>query len=181
MSATATLSRRSAQTLPPVAGPIKVRAIQPTDTELLRHALDGVSQRGCLRRFQTPVPRFLEALLTWMTDVDGVDHAAFVALEGATCVGLARYVRRIDDPSVAEVALTVLASREGRGVGRRLADALADTAAENGVDTLVWLVQPNNIEARALLRALGGYVVIHNGLVEGHLRLTERRALQHLA
>jgi ribosomal protein S18 acetylase RimI-like enzyme len=65
-------------------------------------------------------------------------------------VGVARYVCE-DDPTVAEVAVTVLDDYQRRGIGTLLTRTLAEVAAENGIRSVVNYVQWENAAAIELL------------------------------
>ena len=66
-------------------------------------------------------------------------------------VGVARYVREADDPTVAEVAVTVLDAYQRRGIGTLLTRTLGEVAAENGIRSFVNYVQWENAAAIELL------------------------------
>lgn len=109
----------------PTADPalVLVRAARPADMAEVEELIRGFARRGLL------LPKTLDQL-----------HRTFreflVARDGGGsllgCVAL-----RVYSPALAEVsALAVAARAHGRGVGRRLMDALVHEAGSLGIDTL---------------------------------------------
>ncbi|MGI8573767.1 MAG: GNAT family N-acetyltransferase, partial [Egibacteraceae bacterium] len=143
-----------------------------SDAEWLRRTVGRVPQPSRLIHMPETVSRIRTGLLSWMTQVDGVNHVAVVAEREGACAGLARYVRSRDDVHVAEVAVTVMEGHHDRGIARRLIDALGDIAVENGVNELLYRVHGRNAEVHALLRAQEAYVVVRDGVVERRVRLS---------
>jgi acetyl coenzyme A synthetase (ADP forming)-like protein len=92
------------------------------------------------------------ALVAPYLDPDGVERGALVGTladgGGERVVALASWTR-LRDPSVAEVAFAVEDGLQGKGVGTRLLEQLADSAARAGVEQFVAEVLPDN---RSMLR-----------------------------
>src|SRR3954454_6094115 len=101
--------------------PVELRQIRGDDKEQLRAGYERLSERSRLRRFLAPKPRLTESDLRYLTEVDGVNHYAVVALLGEDIVGVARWVRLVDDPQEAEAAVVVGDPLQGRGIGKLLA------------------------------------------------------------
>jgi ribosomal protein S18 acetylase RimI-like enzyme len=119
-------------------------------------AFARLSPESRYRRFFTPMNQLSEGTLTYLTEVDHVDHEALVAVSAADgLVGVARYVRPTPDSSVAEAAITVIDDWQGRGLGRRLLLRLATRARQQGVRQFSALVKVENPAAVELLRGLG--------------------------
>src|SRR5262249_33595262 len=68
--------------------------------------------------------------------------------------GIARFIRSASDPRSAEVAVTVTDDAQGRGLGRRLVETLAQAARERGIDTFEMRVLGNNRRVHESLRSL---------------------------
>jgi nucleotide-binding universal stress UspA family protein/GNAT superfamily N-acetyltransferase len=134
---------------------IVIRPIEPGDREGLREGFERLSPESRYRRFFSPVPRLSERHLDYLTQVDHHDHEALVAVEadGDAGVGVARYVRTA--PDEAEPAMAVTDDWQGRGVGGRLLDELANRAREEGIARFRAPVLAGNREALGLLRRLG--------------------------
>jgi GNAT superfamily N-acetyltransferase len=107
-----------------------------------------------LRFFQAP-----EALgpdeLEYLTNLDYESHFALAALllGGPAPEGIAvgRYLRDPSDPTLAEVAVTVMDDHQRRGVGTLLTRELGEVAAERGIRTLVsYVLWGNDLAVDAL-------------------------------
>jgi RimJ/RimL family protein N-acetyltransferase len=116
---------------------------------------DGLSQRSRRLRFLGPKPVLRERELAQLVDVGCCGREAVVAIEPTSgrAVGIARYVEVSSD--TAEVAFEVVDEWQGRGLGRRLAEALAELAAEHGLRRLSASIAVDNPAALALMRRLG--------------------------
>jgi nucleotide-binding universal stress UspA family protein len=134
---------------------VEIRPIEPDDRALLAEGFERLSPESRYRRFFGPMPHLSERYLDYLTRVDHHDHEALVAVDAATGdgVGVARYVRTGD--VVAEPAVVVGDAWQGRGVGGRLLDALADRAREEGIQRFEAPVLATNSEAMAVLERLG--------------------------
>ena len=105
-----------------------------------------------------------ESQLTYLTDVDHHDHEALVAFtEDGELVGVARFVRLVDEPAAAEAAVTVADAYQGRGVGTVLTQELARRAREEDVDVFTATALAANLEVIDLLGRLGDSQVKHDG------------------
>src|SRR5436190_4071687 len=113
-----------------------VRHVRPSDKEIIAKAWSVLSEESQRRRFLAPKPRLSSSDLRYLTEVDGVDHVALIALRADNwnrLVAVGRFVRLPDDPETAEVAITVADPMQGRGVGRQIGLLLADEARERGI------------------------------------------------
>lgn len=86
--------------------------------------------------------------LEYLTNIDYENHFAFAAvlLGGPTPkgIGVGRYLRDREDPTVAEVAVTVMDDHQRRGVGTLLTRALGEVATARGIRTFVSYVRWGN-------------------------------------
>jgi GNAT superfamily N-acetyltransferase len=134
-----------------------IRPIRPDDKGLLTDGIARLSQRTLTRRFLSPKTRLSPAELRYLTEVDGHDHVAYVALtagEPRHLVAVGRWVRSHERPRVAEVAFVVGDSWQGRGVGSLLAAALADEARFRGIRCFTATMQADNLPAHRLVEKL---------------------------
>ncbi len=112
----------------------------PCDKACLARAFDQLSVRSRHMRFFSPINKLSDAQLTYLTEVDGINHVVLVALvndgQQHKGIGIGRYIRNQQDSEVAEFAITVSDSYQGRGVGSLLLDSLLDHACGNHVRIL---------------------------------------------
>ena len=136
---------------------IEIRPIRPDDREALAEGIRQMSPESRYRRFFSPIERLSEAQLTYLTEVDHHDHEALVAVERDTDrgIGVARFVRSAEDPSVAEVAVAVADDWHNQGVGSTLLHRLTERAREEGIRRFSGSVLEENRPMLDLLRELG--------------------------
>jgi RimJ/RimL family protein N-acetyltransferase len=145
-------------------GRVLVRRITPADAPLLADGFARLSEESRRLRFLAPKPSLSEAELRYLSEVDGHRHEALGATDAGTRqgVGIARFVRDDDDPSRAEVAVTVADEWQGRGVGTVLLEHLAERAREEGVARFTALVARDNRPVQGLLERIGPVRVVHH-------------------
>jgi GNAT superfamily N-acetyltransferase len=154
--------------------PVTVRVLPRSDAG---HAVDtvfaGLSPTSRLHRFHTPVPRLTGAMRERLTDIDGRRRAAVVAEADGTPVGIARLAG--DGGGSADMAMAVVDAWHRRGVGTRLATALADLAAEIGYTELRGMVLPENVAMLELARRTFPWARRHfdGDVIELHIRVGE--------
>ena len=159
------LVRTARQRLAAFVTPVPVRLRDGTEV-MLRPILPGDGVRVIKGRVwfspETLYRRFLsvrtptEALLTYLSEVDYVDHFVWVVTDGAArqLVADARFVRDSDDPALAEIAFTVADAYQNRGIGTLLLAALAAAARVDGVERFHASILAENWPARTLLDRL---------------------------
>jgi GNAT superfamily N-acetyltransferase len=126
---------------------VLIRPIRPQDKELLRDGFRRLSDESRLRRFMAPMRELGDAQLAHLTEIDYVDHFAWVAVlagEPGTGIGVGRYVRLRDEPEVAEAAITIVDEHQGKGLGTLLLGMLAATARTAGVASFRGYVMRDN-------------------------------------
>src|SRR5262249_1697074 len=89
---------------------VLVRPIRSTDRSLVADGFARLSARSRRMRFLTAKDYLSPSELTYLTDVDHVNHVALGALSLADGrgVGVARYVRNVEATDAAEIAVTVV-------------------------------------------------------------------------
>jgi GNAT superfamily N-acetyltransferase len=141
---------------------VLLRPVVPEDKERLVQGLDRLSLASRYRRFMTAVARIPPKQLAYFTELDYVNHYAVGAITldepGDPGIGVARYVRLVEEPEVAEVAVTIIDEYQGRGLGKLLLRALAAVAAEHGIQTFQAEIMGDNHGARALVTGLGARI-----------------------
>lgn len=153
--------RTARQRLAAFITPIPVRAKDGTEL-FLRPVLPGDAERVGRGRVEfspeTLYRRFFSggapnaAQLTYLCEVDYVDHFVWVVTDGVDgpVVADARFVRDKDNPGSAEIALTVADAYQGRGIGTLLLGALAAAARVGGIKRFHALGLSDNVAVRAL-------------------------------
>lgn len=135
------------------------RPLRPDDKEVIRRGFEALSPASRYRRFFREIDHLTEAQLAYLTEVDGVDHVAWLALvretSGYRGAGVARWIRVPGEPSVAEGAVTVIDSLHGLGIGTTLLWLAARSAIERDVNAFRVVVQGENHPVLALLEGFG--------------------------
>ena len=141
---------------------LHLRWIRPADAPLLRDTFSRLSMRSRMMRFFVPLHTLSDDSVRYLTEVDGVHHAALLALSipgGAVpeerSFGVARFIRSAADPKSAEAAVAVTDDAQGHGLGRRLIETLAIAARERGVETFEANVLWSNARVHAFLQRRG--------------------------
>lgn len=138
---------------------ILFRPIRASDKELLQKGMRHLSPESRYRRFFRHIDHLSEQQLRYLTEVDGRDHVAWVAIlpddPDHYGVGVARWIRLPHERDVAEAAVTVIDSFHHRGIGRALLWILAKTAIERGVKAFRAWTLGDNAPMLELLHDLG--------------------------
>ena len=135
---------------------LSLRPVLPGDNERIVHGPVQFSSETLYRRFQTTrAPT--RSLMTYLFEVDYVDHFVWVMTDGADgpVVADGRFVRDEADPTVAEVAFIVGDDYQGRGVGTFLMDAVSVAARSDGVRRFTARVLADNLAMRSILDRRG--------------------------
>jgi RimJ/RimL family protein N-acetyltransferase len=132
----------------------------PANREALEQEYERLSPETRFGRFLAVVPELSEKMLDLLVDdVDVIDHVALVLLiltkDGTELpLGLARMIRYPDDPTAADVAVTVVDDWQGRGVATALLEVLMRQRPK-GVERIVTVINADNAASLAMLRRLG--------------------------
>jgi len=154
----------------------RLRPLHASDAPALRTFYEQLSEESVQFRFfgHRPAPSVIERLLV----ADGRDEFALIAECGGTIVALAQYARE-SDSSRAEAAFLVADAMQGRGIGTRLLEQLADRARAAGIRTFqAWVLGANHRMLQVFLDS--GFSVrstMDQGVIEVALSLEETEAL----
>ena len=119
-----------------------VRPVRDTDLPVLRRFLRGLSREDRYMRWFTGAPD-LDAATRWSADVDRRERDGVIATTGdGEIVGHAAWARI--DATHAEVAFEVADAQQGHGLATILLAHVAFGAREQGIETLVAEVLPEN-------------------------------------
>jgi RimJ/RimL family protein N-acetyltransferase len=137
-----------------------VRPIVPEDKDLLVEGFAHLSPQTRFRRFLGYMDKLRPPLLRYLTEIDYVEHFAWVGMDADTGagIGVARYVRMRDDPAAAEAAIVIVDEYQGRGAGTLLLQLLGASALSNGITHFVGEALAENEPIRDLLENLGARV-----------------------
>lgn len=136
---------------------VLLRPIEPADKERLTVALGRLSHEMIRRRFLAAKPRFSTGELRYLTEIDGRDHLAIVAVlpdDPESIVAVARCVRLPDVPQTAEFAIVVGDPFQGRGLGTLMVRALADAARAAGIRRFAATMLSDNAAVRRLMATI---------------------------
>ncbi len=135
------------------------RPIAPEDKGRLQAGLSQLSDESRYLRFFSPIDHFTERQLRYLTEIDYVNHFAWVAIlpdhEEGEGIGVARWIRLKDDPGIAEGAVTVVDAYQGQGVGKTLLWLAAYTAIERGIRAFQMWTLGDNVKVKHLLEEMG--------------------------
>jgi acetyltransferase len=137
---------------------VLIRPIEPSDKPLLVEGLRRLSPEAAFRRFLSPKVRFSEAELRYLTEVDGHDHIAYVAVKGDELVAVGRVVRSA--PDTADIAILVWDEWQGLGLGSWLAQRLARAAAAEGVTRIAGTMLADNRPALRIMKGVSPDFVV---------------------
>ncbi|MCK4577529.1 MAG: GNAT family N-acetyltransferase [Candidatus Marinimicrobia bacterium] len=148
---------------------ITVRLLRPDDKEELRRSFEELSVDSRRHRFLSLQGRLTNRQLEYFTEIDYQNHFALCAFDmsngSSRGVGVARYIRIVDEPEVAEFAVTVLDAYQGHGLGRILCELLIKAARENGISMFRGYISEENSSLVSMLKQYGA----HSQMEEGRL------------
>jgi len=142
-----------------------IRPIRSDDKPLLVDGLARLSPESRYKRFLGPKPRFTVSDLRYLTEIDGVDHVAYVALRGDApkeLIAVGRMVRSEMNPKAAEIAVTVWDDWQRRGIGKLLGDHLAMAARDRGIRYLTGTMAADNLAAHRLFHHVSSQLREHH-------------------
>lgn len=136
-----------------------IRPIRPEDKDRLQAGLQLLSPHARYLRFNAHIDRLTAEQLRYLTEIDYSDHMAWVALDqddpDGPGMGVARYIRLKDEPTVAEAAISVIDRYQGRGLGTVLLAVLGKSALDAGITTFRNYVVASNDAMLELFEQLG--------------------------
>src|SRR3954452_18898842 len=141
---------------------VRIRPVRPSDAGLIRDGFARLSEESRRLRFLGPKSTLSDAELRYFTDVDHHDHEALVAVSRLSGKGLAvaRFIRYVDNPCAADLAVTVIDEWQGRRVGTQLVSRLTERARSEGVQRFTALVSSDNTGAQRLLGKVDGQLTL---------------------
>ena len=150
---------------------VEIRPIRPEDKALLERGLEQLSVESRQRRFLGAKPGFSAAELRYLTEVDGRDHIALVAVDADhpdQLIGVVRGVRIAEGGDTADVAIVIGDPWQGAGLGGTMMRALAQRARAQGLHRFSAVLQAGNHPAYRLLRGVS--TTLEDGGTSGGVR-----------
>ena len=136
---------------------LRLRAPRQDDADRLLAFFGSLSERSLYLRFHgfpSLGPQLVEPLL----DPDWTERGALIGAlaeeGGERVIAVANYVR-LRDPTLAEAAFAVADENQGRGVGTRLLEQLAERAASVGIERFLAEVLADNRSMLGVFEAAG--------------------------
>jgi RimJ/RimL family protein N-acetyltransferase len=136
---------------------LRIRPVEPADKPRLAVALARLSRESVRRRFLAAKPSLSASELRYLTEVDGSQHIALVAVldsDPEHVAGVARCIRTEPGGDSAEFAIVVSDELHGRGLGTALATALAERACAAGIRRFEATALAENVAVIALLEGV---------------------------
>ena len=159
---------------------MRLRPPRSEDAGALIALFDALSDESRYSRFHGQ-PSIDGRTVAPMVDPDWAERGALVGTHEDEVVALGSYVR-LRDVRSAEVAFAVADDFQGRGIGTRLLERLAELAAAAGIEEFLAEVLPSNAAMLGVF-ADAGYVTsrsLDGGVVEVRLTLAPTAAFQEL-
>lgn len=138
---------------------VTIRPIRPDDKDRLARGHAMMSARTQRLRYLAPKPHLSDDELRYLTEVDGEDHVAYIAVADAypdVALGVGRFIRDRDRHDTAEFAIVVVDAFQGMGLGSAIAQRLVDAAIARGVRRFSATVLHENVAVRKLLARISG-------------------------
>jgi len=136
---------------------VRIRPIRSADKLLLADGLRRLSRESVHRRFLSAKPRLTARELRYLTEVDMVDHVAYVAVlehRPDMIIGVGRWVRDAERPDEAEIAIVIGDAVQNLGLGTALGRQLAQAAVARGIRRFTATMLPENRAAHRLLEKI---------------------------
>ena len=149
----------------------EIRPISPLDKIPLQVGLSMLSPESIRQRFFSSKKEFNEEELKFLTEVDQINHLAYVAvyhINGTQLpAGVIRAIKETSESKGAEIGITVVDCYQGRGLGKRLLDTAAQKAQEHAIEYFYGDFHTSNQKIHRLLQSYGqlhlGLKCKHNG------------------
>lgn len=156
---------------------VLLRPVQPEDRRRIVELMTRLSEDSRFRRFLRPVVELSPDELTYLSEVDHLDHEALIALDPlrGDALGVARYVRFEQDRALAEAAVVVVDHAQGRGLGTAMLDIMTRRARAAGIRRFAVLMRVENHQAIEMFERLGDVRsrAVSDGAVELEIELPD--------
>lgn len=149
--------------------PFLLRRIVPQDRPYIEIGFRQLSHRSRYLRFFSLQPNLSQKQLDYLSNPDGVNHSAWCIIDESGSLpqpaGIGRLVRLKEEPSVAEVAITIADNYQRMGLGMKMLVLLNLDAVNMGIDTLRYHVLLENRFVADVLKNIGPVKMSREGEV----------------
>jgi RimJ/RimL family protein N-acetyltransferase len=133
----------------------EIRQICAEDKIPMQVGLQMLSPESIRQRFFANKKAFTIEELKFLTEVDQVNHLAFVAvhhLNGQLFpAGVIRAIKNSEKPTHAEIGITIVDCYQGRGLGTKLFDEITNHALTVGITHIYGDFHTSNLKMAKLL------------------------------
>lgn len=133
----------------------EIRQISPDDKIPIQAGLQLLSPESIRQRFFANKTEFSEAELRFLTEVDQVNHLAYVAVHhkgnDLLPAGVIRAVKPSSESSSAEIGIVIVDCYQGQGLGMKLFDVIAEQALKVGITKFYGDYHTSNLKMTKLL------------------------------
>ncbi len=151
---------------------VELIPIGPQHRQLLAESFGRLSDRSRYYRFMAPVTHLSNADLSYLTNLDMVDHFAWGVLVDGHVAGVGRYARAHPGSSTAEVGVTILDEHQRRGLGTLLVQCLGVVARQAGVEGFEFELLSENHAMLSIVERLGAVTSQEAGVVHAEVPLS---------
>lgn len=159
----------------PDGTPVLLRPIVPADREAVREAFRRLSPDSRYYRFWTRQEQMPDSLLQRFLCSDHFSQDVWAAQDPTQPLeigyGAASWFRDAQDPTLAEVSLTIADEAQHRGFGTLLLAVLWRRARQRGISRFFGVALAENQTAVEWFRALGAHITWAHGQYTFHLPL----------
>jgi GNAT superfamily N-acetyltransferase len=156
---------------------VDFRPVKQNDKETIQKGMLALSSRSRYFRFFSPILKLSDTQLYNFTEIDQQNHVAWIALAHnepeQRALGIARFIRRQDQPEIAEFGVVVIDSYQQRGLGTILLAVLYRMASIKGIEMLRGFVLPDNRVMSDWLGRLGAVGMYENGVYRMDLTIND--------
>jgi ribosomal protein S18 acetylase RimI-like enzyme len=160
---------------------VLLRPVIRDDQERIQNGMAALSSESRYFRFFTAAARLSDQQLRYFSEVDQHNHVAWVALDSSNPkhpgLGIARFIRTNEEPTMAEMALVVIDACQRRGLGTILLAVLYLMAEARGIQVLRAIVLGENTKMSNWLHNLGATGSFERGEYRLDLTVHRDRAL----